>query len=445
MTHFHGALSGSHIHADGSVPNFVVECGLDLSDGADTLEGAAVVDVVVGLAGSDGVDALESGLAVALVADLTAEDGADTLEAGWLDDISADLAASDEEDAFSASTSSQPGFSLDKTDQGDTVQSVIAVLAQASLTASDASDTFAAAVVVGNLVDEAGRPSHRHGQWIVGAHVHDGGALGVLGSAVPDDSAPGASGAALLYNEVATYGLTGDEVAVRNVTVTEGYSLFVYDNTSFEISGPPGTAEITYEMVINGEVQAGTGTATVAFPVTVDALTLVDESDALESSLVRDLADAALDLADEEDQIVAFADLPIAADFELTDDADAFESSASLAETGSVLVAMDAIDGADTLSGTASVQVAMAVAANDGVDMLASVVGARVLAFVAANDEGDTLLARMFAGRELQPGGGRWKVTGPKPKKSADSDAATGSKSAGRRPYTATGLQETAS
>lgn len=103
--------------------------------------------------------------------------------------------------------------------------------------------------------------SYRYGGVPTPSAYHYGaGGLGTLGSAIPSY---GAAGPALQYNDISLPSEANDEFRVELITTPVLGTLFVYEDSSFEFSGPDGVHTFTYGGYKNG-VLYGTASVTMA-------------------------------------------------------------------------------------------------------------------------------------------------------------------------------------
>ena len=102
--------------------------------------------------------------------------------------------------------------------------------------------------------------SYRYGGTNPAGGYHYGkGGLGVLGSEVPPD---GYDGASPIYAGLSLPAEANDEFRIVIITQPVLGSLFVYEDTSFNFTGPDGVHTWTYGAYKNG-VLYGTGTITL--------------------------------------------------------------------------------------------------------------------------------------------------------------------------------------
>jgi hypothetical protein len=102
--------------------------------------------------------------------------------------------------------------------------------------------------------------SYRYGGTNPAGGYHYGkGGLGVLGSAVPPD---GYDGASPIYAGLSLPAEANDEFKIVILTQPVLGTLFVYEDTSFNFTGPDGVHTWTYGADKNG-VRYGTGTITL--------------------------------------------------------------------------------------------------------------------------------------------------------------------------------------
>jgi hypothetical protein len=87
------------------------------------------------------------------------------------------------------------------------------------------------------------------------------GGLGVRGDEIPDF---GVAGPALQYEDITLPGEAADEFRVVLLTTPTLGTLFVYEDSSFEYSGPDGVHTFTYAGYKNGVLY---GTATVTLTI----------------------------------------------------------------------------------------------------------------------------------------------------------------------------------
>ena len=102
--------------------------------------------------------------------------------------------------------------------------------------------------------------SYRYGGTNPAGGYHYGkGGLGVLGSEVPSD---GVDGASPIYAGLSLPAEANDEFRIVIITQPVLGTLFVYEDTSFNFTGPDGVHTWTYGAYKNG-ILYGTGTITI--------------------------------------------------------------------------------------------------------------------------------------------------------------------------------------
>lgn len=230
--HFHGAISGQHYHGDGAVPDFdVVEAVFAGTDGADTLAGACRTTTVS--------------------AAFIATDGADALT-GVVQTV-----ASSETVSHYHGPSPIPGAHVHWNGSYDELTFGV----NAAFVGTESADTVASTA------------------W-----------HGVLGAVVPGEDIEFADGAALLYNEVISQGLEANYVWLQVLSISAG-SIIVFDDSSFVFTGPSGTHTLTYNLYVDGVLQAGTGTATLIIPDSTAVIVMTEGSDTLIAESIRQSGD----------------------------------------------------------------------------------------------------------------------------------------------------------